>query len=146
MARSDFGINRSNKKTAIASVLLGVVLIAAGTLFSIRIAQAQAPDCGEWQRSTFAYLAPGDLYRVCGDELQVLITEDGHDTMTTHLANVIASSPATPATPDCTAWQRSAMSTDYLAPDDLHRVCGDALHILIVEDDHGMVATYPIQK
>ena len=46
---------------------------------------------------------------------------------------------------DCGDWQRAAASTAYpvLAPNDVYRVCGDELHVLIIEADHDRLAVYP---
>ena len=47
---------------------------------------------------------------------------------------------------DCGDWRRAAASTAYpaLAPNDVYRVCGDELHVLIIEADHDRLAVYPI--
>lgn len=46
---------------------------------------------------------------------------------------------------DCGDWQRAAASTAYpaLAPNDVYRVCGDELHVLVIEADHDRLAVYP---
>ena len=83
MARFNAGINRPAKKTAIIASLLGTALVAAGALFSITAAQAEDVDCGEWQpaRATTEFLERNDLYRICGDRMEVLVIEDDHETL-----------------------------------------------------------------
>ena len=138
------GINRKPaKQTAVVASLLVAVLITAGAILGQSAAQAQTADCNDWQRATESteYLARGDLYRICDDQMQVLIVEDNDDTLVTYPASVIAGlSTIESQTADCGDWQPS---TEHLAVGDLYRICGDQMQVLIVEDYHRTLVSYP---
>ena len=149
MARVNRLCSKSGQRTTVIASLLGVALIIAGSVVGQTTAQAQSADCGDWQHSHRATenLAVGDICRVCGDELQVLIVEDGYETLVAYPAGVVAAQSAVPSQPaNCNGWHRATQSTKQLAPNDLYRVCDGQLQVLPVEDGHITLITHSIEN
>ena len=47
-------------------------------------------------------------------------------------------------TETCHPWHVSNQNSQLIAAGDLYRICDDRLEVLIVEDEHNTLATYPI--
>ena len=64
-------------------------LLAAGTLLSAGVSQADTSTCHTWHvaQTPSQIMAAGDIYRVCDDRLEVLIIEDEHDMLAVHTIN-----------------------------------------------------------
>ena len=63
--------------------------VAAGLLFNPGPSQADAGTCHQWHaaRQSSQLIATGDIYRVCDGRLEILIIEDDHRTLVTHVIN-----------------------------------------------------------
>ena len=64
-------------------------ILAAGTLLSPGISQADSGTCHQWHVSNQSsrLIASGDIYRICDDRLEVLIIEDEHRTLVSYPIN-----------------------------------------------------------
>lgn len=124
-------------------LLLGNALLFGGLLFQQSSSLPRISECGDWSLATesTAYLAPDDLYRICGDWAQALTSEEAHQIAVAFPAR---EAPGHITISECGEWQLATETTERLAPDDIYRRCGNKVQVLVLKDDGHEIVSYPV--